>query len=64
MILKIEERRARLYGLDKPTKTKIDLGVDKMTPAEMIEEARRLGLPIPKELTEGHVDVQPPSDSP
>ncbi len=47
--LKIMERRARLLGLDAPTRTENTHGyanLDQMTDAELLEEARRHGIPV------------------
>jgi hypothetical protein len=47
--LKIMERRARLVGLDAPARTANTHGyadIDQMSDAELLEEARRLGIPV------------------
>jgi hypothetical protein len=47
--LKIMERRARLVGLDAPSRTENTHGysyLDQMTDAELEEEARRHGIPV------------------
>jgi hypothetical protein len=40
--LKVIDRRVKLFGLDAPTRTQVTL--DAMPEAELLEEARRLGL--------------------
>jgi hypothetical protein len=47
--LKIMERRARLVGLDAPTRTENTHGyayIDRMTDAELREQARLHGIPV------------------
>lgn len=50
IVLRIMERRSRLVGLDAPTKTQSTINVNQKTDAELLEEARALGISIPVEL--------------
>lgn len=52
--LKIGERRAKLLGLDAPEKTDLTVSgtVQRMDPSSLVEEAKRLGLPMPDDFLE------------
>ncbi len=50
--LKIQERRARLHGLDKPEKVEQTVRFENMSDTELIQRARSKGIPIPPELLE------------
>src|SRR5262245_6416294 len=49
----ILDRQAKLLGLDAPARQETTLTVEHMTDAELIAEARKLGLPIPSVLEAG-----------
>src|SRR5262245_9869714 len=46
----ILDRQAKLLGLDAPARQETKLTVERMTDAELIAEAERLGLPVPPGL--------------
>src|SRR5262245_61419517 len=46
----ILDRQAKVLGLDAPARQETKLTVERMTDAELIAEAQRLGLPVPHEL--------------
>src|SRR5262245_34850770 len=50
----ILDRQAKLLGLDAPSRHETKLTVERMTDAELIAEAERLGLPVPPELLDPH----------
>lgn len=50
--LKIQERRAKLHGLDKPDKIEQTVKFESMSDTELIARARAKGIPIPAELLE------------
>jgi lambda repressor-like predicted transcriptional regulator len=50
MYLKVEERRAKLLGLDEPEKKSVEINVEFSSDRELIELAMRNGLAIPTEL--------------
>jgi hypothetical protein len=63
--LRVIDRRVRLRGLDAPTRSQITVGgyaadLSKLTDAELIEQARRLGLEVPDEL-EAQTQPTPPA---
>jgi hypothetical protein len=45
LMLKLIERRCRLFGLDAPTRVETRL-LDELSDAELIEQARRLNIPV------------------
>ena len=60
--LRVIDRRVRLRGLDAPTRSQITVGryVDGLSDAELIEQARRLGIPIPElDLPPGNPQTAP-----
>lgn len=50
--IKIQERRAKLHGLDKPEKVEQTVRFESMSDTELIQRARSKGIPIPAELLE------------
>lgn len=52
IILRVWERKAKLLGLDAPEKqVRVDLvSTDTMNEAELLEQAKLLGLPVPETL--------------
>ena len=66
--LKIGERRAKLLGLDAPEKTDLTVSgtVQRMDPNMLVEEAKRLGLPVPLNFDEiiSHLPGDTSSPSP
>lgn len=64
VILRVWERKAKLFGLDAPEK-KMELqiqGSDVMNEAELLEQAKLLGLPVPETLLSPPVKQLPPSE--
>src|SRR5262245_66645904 len=61
-LVRVGERRSKLLGLDAPTRveTTTDRFAD-MSDAELIEYARRLGVPVPPGLQHGAASTQPPA---
>jgi hypothetical protein len=54
-VLKVIDRQIRLLGLDAPTRTEAAVSVSSlahMTDAEVMEEARRLGIPVGDEAAQ------------
>lgn len=52
VVLKVMDQRAKLLGLNEPEKSVVthDIRVAEMTPAELVEEARKLGMTVPAAL--------------
>ena len=48
-MVKIMDRRAKLLGLDQPTKTQTLQSVEEMSDDELVQECRRHGIPVPEE---------------
>jgi len=69
-VLKIMERRARLRGLDQPTKVDTRSVYYTMGEAELVARARQMGLDVPEVLTQGgegnenHKDLLPYTGGP
>jgi transcriptional regulator with XRE-family HTH domain len=63
-VLRIAERRAKMYGIDAPTRTaNMNVDVTAENPALLMAEARRLGIPLvePKEVKALTCQVTTPS---
>lgn len=60
-VVKIEERRCKMLGLDKPSKIEVNLEVDMAPEVELLEIAKRLGLTLdqPEIPTVSLEDVKP-----
>jgi hypothetical protein len=60
-VVKIEERRAKLLGLDKPAQVKVSVELDAASELELIAIAKRMGLPyqLPVLPSHGLDEIQP-----
>lgn len=46
VVLKVIDRRAKLFGLDAPTRTENQVSFDRMSDQELLQEADRMGIPV------------------
>lgn len=61
--LKIQDRRAKLLGLDKEKAAPTNVTVLNLSVEELVSEARRLGVPVPVALLEGKTNELAGRDS-
>lgn len=63
-VLRVEERRARLLGLDRPVRAQVSVRQaaprEKLTPEQEAEELAAFGMPAALQVAAGPEAVQPP----
>jgi hypothetical protein len=48
-VIRLWERQSRLLGIDAPQKIEVQDGLAAMSPDELLEEARKRGIPVYEE---------------